>query len=396
MYKLFTIKRYLEQVLMYPFILVGKLIARLHPLNDEFDIFFFFPGYGIGGAEYVNGHIIRSFPDKRVMIFFTKKSPNQGMLHYFKLPHVTYTEIDKWTDNKFIYWANFVFRGICSHYINNQTKCPIVFIGQCNFGYKLTPHIRKEIHIHELIHMFDKNFTWVWAPFIKFIHTRIILGMSIKTKFSDWYETNGIPLNYLNRFKIITNCLDEIPEQFFKRTFSLPLRIYYAGRGGPQKRLWLIIEIIKKCRLLNLPVTFSLAGSFKEEIPEYLISDSTYIGEIKGGYEMYDFHKNNDVLLMTSAWEGFPMVIMEAMAYGAVPLVPDIDAIPEHVVDGQTGFLIKNSKDEDQMVKDALLIIENLIKNPTLLSSISFNAYQYAKRTFSKTQFEMSYRETVA
>lgn len=44
---------------------------------------------------------------------------------------------------------------------------------------------------------------------------------------------------------------------------------------------------------------------------------------------MYNFHKDNDVLLMTSAWEGFPLVIMEAMAFGAVPLVSKIDAIPE-------------------------------------------------------------------
>jgi hypothetical protein len=37
---------------------------------------FFFPGFAIGGAERVNAEIIKSFEDKKIIIFFTKNSPN--------------------------------------------------------------------------------------------------------------------------------------------------------------------------------------------------------------------------------------------------------------------------------------------------------------------------------
>ena len=61
---------------MFPFVLAGKILGRIYPLDEEFDVFFFFPGYAIGGAERVNSEIIKTVEDKRVIIFFTKKSPN--------------------------------------------------------------------------------------------------------------------------------------------------------------------------------------------------------------------------------------------------------------------------------------------------------------------------------
>ncbi|MBK9481179.1 MAG: glycosyltransferase [Bacteroidetes bacterium] len=395
MYKLFTIKRYIEQIIMFPFVFLGRLIAMCKPLKCEYDIFFFFPGFTIGGAERVNAEIIKCFEDKKIIIFFTKFSSNDGMKHFFQLPNVTLKEINYWTDNKYIYWGNLIYRGICSYYINSQYNKPIIFIGQCNFGYKLTPHINRKIKIHELIHMFDNKFTWVWGPFIKFINTRIIVGDVIKNKFKDCYIKQNMPLKYLERFQKIFYRLEYLPEKHYKHQFNLPLKIYYAGRGGPQKRVWLIIEIINKCRALNLPVEFKLAGSFKNELPKELIDDGTYVGEIKGGEEMYNFHKKNDILLMTSAWEGFPLVIMEAMAFGAIPLVPNVDAIPEHIKNGINGFILKEVNNEDEMVNEAVFNIQKLIINNMKLMEISYEAYTYAINNFSVEKFREEYRKAI-
>lgn len=380
---------------MFPFVLLGKCVAMFNPLQQEYDIFFFFPGYAIGGAERVNAEIVKSFTDKKVIIFFTKKSPNSGMKHFFELPHVTMKEIGNWADNKFIYWGNLMYRGICSYYINNQERRPVVFIGQCNFAYKLTPHIDRRIKVHELIHMYDPKFTWVWAPFIKFIDTRVIVGDVFKRKFGEAYKHAGIPLQYLDRLKVIFYRLEYLPESFHSREFNFPLKIYYAGRGGPQKRVWLIIKIIEQCRLLNLPVHFKLAGPIQNELPKHLIDDRTYVGELQGGQAMYDFHKNNDILLMTSAWEGFPLVIMEAMAFGAIPLVSNIDAIPEHITNMQNGFLIDEVNNEELLISEAIEKIKWMIANQNKLNKISKNAFDYALGNFSAEIFRDEYRNVL-
>ncbi len=46
-----------------------------------------------------------------------------------------------------------------------------------------------------------------------------------------------------------------------------------------------------------------------------------------------------DVLLLTSRWEGFPNVVMEAMACEVPPVATRVSGIPELVIDGETGFL---------------------------------------------------------
>ena len=395
LYSIFYYKRYIEQVMMFPFVLFGKCIALIKPLRQQYDIFFFFPSYEIGGAERVNAEIINAVADKKIIIYFTKKSANDGMKHFFQLPHVTIKVIHKWTDNKWIYWGSFIYRGICSRHINSQEKAPVVFIGQCNFGYKLTPHVSRSIKILELIHMHDPKFTWVWAPFVQFIHKRVIIADVFKQQFRECYSEFGIPEKYLVRLYKISNCLEYIPAKLTKKDFDLPLKIYYAGRGGPQKRVWLIVKIIQQCRELKLNVRFKLAGSFETELPAELINDGTYVGKLKGGEEIYSFHKENDILLMTSAFEGFPIVIMEAMAFGAIPFVVNVDAIPEHVKDGYNGFLINEVNDEALLVNEAITKLRDIISKRSELATMSKNGYEYACSNFTKEKFIREYRKVI-
>ena len=146
---------------MFPFVLVGKAIASLKPLREEYDIFMLLPTYGIGGAERANGAVVDAVSDQKTIIYFTRHSPNDGLRHLFDRPHVKMVDISRYTDNKWIYFANFIYRGICAYHINRQRKVPVVFNGQCNFAYKLFPHLKKEVLKTELIHTSERKFSWV-------------------------------------------------------------------------------------------------------------------------------------------------------------------------------------------------------------------------------------------
>ncbi len=141
-YQLFTIKRYLEQFLMFPFVLLGRLLA-LFTARTDFDIFFYIPIYGLGGAEYVNAKILEALPDQKILLVFTKKSKDDTALKLFQHANVHIKDISFWTDNKLIYWANFIARGYFAQMMKRNKRDVKLFIGQCNFGYKLTPHITK-------------------------------------------------------------------------------------------------------------------------------------------------------------------------------------------------------------------------------------------------------------
>ena len=47
-----------------------------------------------------------------------------------------------------------------------------------------------------------------------------------------------------------------------------------------------------------------------------------------------------DALMLTSLWEGFPIVVLEAMAAGVALVATDTGGIAEVVINGQTGYLV--------------------------------------------------------
>lgn len=53
-----------------------------------------------------------------------------------------------------------------------------------------------------------------------------------------------------------------------------------------------------------------------------------------------EVYPNMDVLILPSFWEGFPYVIIEAMAHGIPVIATDVGGVSEAVLDGRTGLLI--------------------------------------------------------
>jgi glycosyltransferase involved in cell wall biosynthesis len=57
-----------------------------------------------------------------------------------------------------------------------------------------------------------------------------------------------------------------------------------------------------------------------------------------------------DVFLAPSLWEGFGLVLLEAMAYHLPIISTRVSAIPEIVLDGETGWLV-SPRDTDALAK---------------------------------------------
>ena len=87
--------------------------------------------------------------------------------------------------------------------------------------------------------------------------------------------------------------------------------------------------------------------------------------------EIYDLYQDYSFLVMTSRYEGLPMVLLEAKAK-KLPIVSfDINSGPSDIIrDGVDGFLIKPFDCEAMADK-----ICELIENPELRQKLSDNAY---------------------
>jgi len=65
-----------------------------------------------------------------------------------------------------------------------------------------------------------------------------------------------------------------------------------------------------------------------------------------------------DIFVHSSLWEGFGLSILEAMAMGKAVIATKVSAIPELVIDGETGVLVP-SKETDLLSKRILELSEN-------------------------------------
>lgn len=391
-FPLLVLKRNIEYLMLLPFILYGKWKAARAPLKEEYDLICFFPTYGLGGAELVNAHVVTAFPEKKILVVFCKKTSETVTMHLFQHSHITTIDISKFT-HKAQSFSNFIYRGVFAAYINRQKRKTVVFNGQCNFGYKILPHLKKDVRKVELIHTSEKKFAWITFPYIPYIDTRVMVGEAIKTTHCTYYRELGIPEAFEDRIQIIFYKIKFYLDQNLARSYTGRLQVCYAGRGGYQKRIHLIVAIIRAGQAAGLPIDFHLAGNYKNELPDDILSSCQYHGFLKAGKEMNDFLQKMDVLLMTSAFEGFPLVIMESMANGVIPVVTAVDAIPEHITNGMNGFLIYKPDDESAVIQQGFDHLAHICANRQSLPEISHNCFCYSKENFGDKQFFNGYAD---
>ncbi|HRP88524.1 MAG TPA: glycosyltransferase [Edaphocola sp.] len=390
-YQAFTIKRYIEQFLMFPFVLLGKIIAIFYPKWD-YDIYFFIPTYALGGAEFVNIKILDVLESKKVLVIFTKKSYERTAFQYFQKDNITTIDISRFADNKLIYWANFICRGFFANQIRKNQRACQVFIGQCNFGYKLTPHLPKKIEVLELIHFFTNIFSNVWMPFVSFLDKRLCVSQVEIDKITHFYKANGIAEDYNDRIKLLKLYVD-IPEDIkSQKDAAGPLKVYYAGRGTSQKRLWLSFEIARKIKQLNLPIEFHYVGSFEDELPNDFYEFAKYYPPLTLGRDVYYFIKDKDILLLTSEAEGLPIVFLEAMHFGIVPMVTPVGEMKNIVEHLKDGYLLENNS-ENEVVQSAIQYLTEIANNKSLLESKSLAINKKFSENYSKSQFENTIKQ---
>jgi glycosyltransferase involved in cell wall biosynthesis len=80
-----------------------------------------------------------------------------------------------------------------------------------------------------------------------------------------------------------------------------------------------------------------------------------------------------DVLVLTSLWEGLPLVIPQAMACGKPVVATRVDGSEEAVVDGETGFLVR-----PRDVEGAARAVIRLLRDPELARRMGEKGFSLA------------------
>jgi len=152
-----------------------------------------------------------------------------------------------------------------------------------------------------------------------------------------------------NRIKVIYNALDTTDDPGAKPIPSIlenskGILIGNAGRLVHQKGQKHFIEIAKSLKAKGIVFTIFIAGAgpMEEELRN-LIHEADLHDEIRLlGYvdNMKDFMASIDIFALTSIWEGFGYVLVEAMLASKPIVAFNTSSTPEIVLDEKTGYLV--------------------------------------------------------
>lgn len=85
-----------------------------------------------------------------------------------------------------------------------------------------------------------------------------------------------------------------------------------------------------------------------------------------------EYYRRSSVFLMTSRTEGWPMVLMESMQMGLVPVVYNsFEALEEIIDNGKNGFIIENNNEEQFIDKLKLLLLNTDLRRQMAENAIT-------------------------
>ena len=148
------------------------------------------------------------------------------------------------------------------------------------------------------------------------------------------------------------------------------LKVLYVGGLSQRKGLSYLIDGINS---LTNKIEFAYIGSGSAiDLMQEKLPNASYLGTMPHS-KVLEVMRNHDVLIFPSLFEGFGMVVTEAMSQGMVVIATDHTALPD-IADDKSGILIP--------IRDSIEIenaLNNLFDNPEKVEQIGKSAMDLAQ-----------------
>lgn len=208
------------------------------------------------------------------------------------------------------------------------------------------------------------------------------------------------------KIKVIYNpiSLDDVSASIKSGLSSWPIPttnvqvLMVVGRFVRQKRFDVLIDAFsllkKKSYHANLHLVLLGDGVLKDTLTAQVRSHNLQSYAHFVGYQdnPYAWMSRADVFVLSSDFEGFPNVLLEAMACGRAVVSTDCPSGPNEIIrHGENGFLVPMG-DPLAMCE----VIDELLRNPSLIKKISTNARVTAENYDEKKilpKFEEYFKE---
>jgi glycosyltransferase involved in cell wall biosynthesis len=322
----------------------------------------FFPPKRLGGTEIATFNIAKNLAKEHEVHVFTRL--DEGL------------QRESFTEGFYvhrIYWSKIKFFGGLLFWMNAvslllKIKPDIIHIQTMDFGktlYFLNKLFRKPVVIwargSDVNYLSSDKKDWKLKGPLKSANALISLTNDMKKKIQNvinrevFVIPNGINLD---SFKGLSKDLYQQKYRFKKEIKT----ILYVGTLRSVKGLSYLIEAMRIINDENIRLFIIGRGDerryLEELVKKYNIEHIvTFVGRIPNK-EVFEYMASSDVLVLPSLSEGFPNVILEAMASGLPIISTNVGGLSEIINNNENGFLV-DSKNPEQISEKILLLFNN-------------------------------------
>lgn len=189
----------------------------------------------------------------------------------------------------------------------------------------------------------------------------------------------------LDHLKVLTNPVTVVNDEY-EYQFNHKLKeIIYVGRlDFVQKRVYRVIDTWNylEDNFPNWRLIIVGDGEDRQNLENHV----KYLGLKRVSFEGFqkpiDYYKRASILLLTSDFEGFPLVLAECMSFGVIPAVYNsYSAVKDIIEDGKDGVILPKSDigfDAEAMANKMAVVMNNqdklcLMANAAIEKSKSFS-----------------------
>ena len=206
-----------------------------------------------------------------------------------------------------------------------------------------------------------------------------------------------------DKIHVIHNAI-KTEQEYFQRKPVHTIRILSAGRVIAEKDYLTALKAIKKVKDsidFNIPFNYTIVrggrdvrgGRVAKHLRAFIIKNDMedYVDLVNHVEDINNFYRQSDVFLITSANEGMPNVVMEAMSWSLPVVATDAGDLSYLVMNEQNGYVCP--------VGGYREIAESLIK---LLKShekrviFGKKSHDHISRNFNEQTMLLSYRELLS
>ncbi|TQR17340.1 glycosyltransferase family 4 protein [Psychrobacillus vulpis] len=164
------------------------------------------------------------------------------------------------------------------------------------------------------------------------------------------------------------------------------VKILMVARFEKPKQQLELLEALLHIKHLNWQMIFVGDGSLKRASAQFV--QENYLGHkvtfLGSHSNVAGLLSDADLFVLTSAWEGLPLSILEAMLHSLPIIASNVGGVKEAVRDTENGFLIRNNLSE---------LLSILIENELLRKNMGEKSREIYEASFT---FEKMYTKTIS